>query len=184
MSLREQFHSNPDINPHTGRMITRNKNNEVCNIYKKLVAEFGPPPEQMMESKDLNEPPEFMLPVPLNLKGEGYWSQTYMPIVSEKEWSRKQEWIDKVIFIELQAERKENDVKVMQNLGYAPSRLVPNFMVGSAEYRDGEVFWPEGYVEHYIRDHNVMPTKRFYNYINNKYDTLTIPFDFSKLSMK
>lgn len=181
MSLREQFHNNPHINPRTGHKITRNK-----DTYNKLVAEFGPPPEQTTESKDFNEPPEFMPPIPLNLKGEGYWSQSYMPIVSKKEWKGKQEWVNKVSFIELQAERKENDVKMLQALGYAPSRLVPNFMVGSAEYRDGEVFWPEGYVEHYIRDHNVMPTKRFYNYINTKYDILTksVPFDFGKLSMK
>jgi hypothetical protein len=182
MSLREQFHNNPDVNPRTGRKIIRNK-----DIYNKLVAEFGPVPElthQSMPSKDLNEPPEFMPPT--TLKGEGYWSPTYMPVVSKQEWKGKQQWLDKVTFIELQAEKKENDVQWMQALGYAPSRLVPNFMVGSGEYRDGDVFWPEGYVEHYIRDHNVMPTRRFYNYINQKYDTLTktIPFDFGKLSVK
>lgn len=179
MSLREHFHRNPDVNPYTGHKIVRNK-----TTYNKLVAEFGSPPEPNLATPDVNAPPEFMPPLPQDLKGEGYWSPTYMPIVSTKEWKGKQQWIDRVAVIELQAEKKENDVQWMQALGYAPSRLVPGFKVGSGEYRDGNISWPEGYVEHYVRDHNVMPTQRFYNYINNKYSQSMVPFDFGNLSMK
>ena len=55
--------------------------------------------------------------------------------------------------------------------GIAFSRLQPtDEVVGSAEYKlktaDGiSIRWPQGYAEHYIGKHNVMPTERFFTYI-------------------
>lgn len=80
--------------------------------------------------------------------------------------------------------------------GLAPSRLYGQTMkntgelaseyVGAGEYQDrfvlsnsndeidpngGEIMkWPEGYVQHYIRDGNVMPTERFFYYIQSRSD--------------
>lgn len=126
-----------------------------------------------------HQPLEFMPPVPPDLKGEGYWSDTYLPIVSQQDWPGKQQWMDKVKFIELH-------VQVRDYFGCAYSRVIPDFEVGSSEYQDGDVFWPGGYVEHYIGDHNVMPTERFYNYVNEKYSCLRnkMPFNRSQFSLK
>ncbi len=59
---------------------------------------------------------------------------------------------------------------ILSYRGYTPSRLDPNIIVGSKEYYDPEynIGWPEGYAEHYISKHNVMPTERFFNYVMSK----------------
>ena len=48
--------------------------------------------------------------------------------------------------------------------GFANSRLTGEPVAAGEFIMDG-VKWPYGYVDHYIRDHNVMPTKRFYEFI-------------------
>jgi hypothetical protein len=46
--------------------------------------------------------------------------------------------------------------------------------IGASEYQDkrNNICWPGGYIEHYIEDHNVMPTEKFYKYINARYDEI------------
>jgi hypothetical protein len=167
MSFREEFGNHRKINQYMGHKVRSKK------------AKY---PRKAILGEINGNPPEFMPPVPSDLKGEGYWSDSYPPIVSQQEWPEKQKWIDKVNFIESQSLKDQNDVKMIEYFGYAYSRLVPDFEVGSSEYKDGDVFWPEGYVEHYIGDYNVMPTERFFNYINEKYSSLrnNIPFDRSQ----
>jgi hypothetical protein len=171
MSVREEFGNHRKINPYTGR---------------KFRAKKAKYPRKATFEEINMQPPEFMPPVPADLKGEGYWSDTYLPIISQQEWPWKYHWIDKVKFIESGAQRFQNDIKESDYFGSEFSRLVPDFEVGCTEYKDGDVFWPGGYVEHYIGDHNVMPTERFYNYINEKYDSLRhkLPFDHRQFALK
>eukprot|EP00449_Zooxanthella_nutricula_P003280 CAMPEP_0198498206 /NCGR_PEP_ID=MMETSP1462-20131121/6864_1 /TAXON_ID=1333877 /ORGANISM="Brandtodinium nutriculum, Strain RCC3387" /LENGTH=320 /DNA_ID=CAMNT_0044227109 /DNA_START=41 /DNA_END=1003 /DNA_ORIENTATION=+ len=64
-------------------------------------------------------------------------------------------------------------IKFTQFRGLSPSRLVADTHVGSAEFADRLRFaeseeavkWPAGYPEHYIFGGNVMPTRRFFEYI-------------------
>ncbi len=75
------------------------------------------------------------------------------------------------------------DVIVRGYLGASPSRLTRNTMVGNHEYicvlrpssaaparphyasADSVMIWPEAYRPHYMRKHNVPPTKRFYDFV-------------------
>ncbi|CAD7950799.1 unnamed protein product [Amoebophrya sp. A120] len=62
-----------------------------------------------------------------------------------------------------------------QYRGLAFSRVAPGEIVGSGEYQ-AEYFdtveherrimvWPQGYAEHYICQHNVLPTERFFRFV-------------------
>ena len=54
--------------------------------------------------------------------------------------------------------------------GLAPSRM-DGSNVGSGEFCDGSgpdggaIRWPEGYARHYIGEHDVVPTRRFFEYV-------------------
>ena len=60
--------------------------------------------------------------------------------------------------------------------GLSPCRIEIRYVpVGNKEFREYEngksiICWPEGYGEHYIGKHNVMPTEKFFNYVINKYE--------------
>ena len=62
--------------------------------------------------------------------------------------------------------------------GLAPCRIEIGYVpVGNKEFREYEngksiICWPEGYGEHYIGKHNVMPTEKFFNYVINKYEEI------------
>lgn len=54
--------------------------------------------------------------------------------------------------------------------GQSPSRMEEGYQVGSGEFFDvcedgGKIGWPEGYAKHYIGEHEVLPTRRFYEYV-------------------
>lgn len=133
------------------------------------------------------DPPEYMPETPMAC--EGYWGE-YMPIPSTKVWAGKNIWLQKVAAIEayiqslpasmttfpMNMSRHERDARRVTAhwvaRGLSHSRLVSGAVVAAGEYEDNGICWPEGYVEHYIRDHNVMPTKRFYDYVNARYATL------------
>lgn len=99
-------------------------------------------------------------------KCEGYWSKDYKPIVSKFIWAEKDLWIAKALYI-------SSITPSISYRGLAFSRI-DGTIVGNKEYYDAEydICWPEGYIEHYIKDNNIMPTKRFYDYINMKYSLL------------
>jgi hypothetical protein len=104
-------------------------------------------------------------------KCEGYWTKTkdnkYLPIISDNPWIDKSEWLQKAYIV-------NSNTPMVAYRGLSFSRL-DGSVVGNEEYQDttNNICWPQGYIEHYIRDHNVMPTEKFYNYINTRYEQLT-----------
>jgi hypothetical protein len=52
--------------------------------------------------------------------------------------------------------------------GYSSSRIT-GASAGSSEYVDREknICWPEAFLYHYVEQHNVVPTKEFYDYVMN-----------------
>src|SRR5438105_13571601 len=129
----------------------------------------------------ISPPTEFMLPK--RLEREGYWSERkekngYLPIVSKLVWKDKAKFCKMVEFIESYLESIDCCTHWR---GMSPSRLVKDEYVGRGkEYDDPEhnIGWPEGYVKHYIVEHNVMPTKEFYEYVVKRIKT--IPSEFTK----
>ena len=122
---------------------------------------------------DIISPLTFMKKTPF--KCQGYWDIKggYQPIISKDIWIHKQKWLDRVYTIEqLIVDGKIGSM--IQYRGFAFSRIESNAIVGSAEYCDHEydMCWPEGYVSHYIEKHNVMPTKKFFKYVNKRYLSL------------
>ena len=119
-------------------------------------------------------------------KFKGYIPQKF---VSKGKWKDKKKFIKKVTKIEKELLNKGDGYKYKQfrgrppsrkellNKGYckykqfrgrSPSRIELNHDVGNGiEFYDKGICWPEDYVSHYIDNYNVMPTKKFYNYIIN-----------------
>lgn len=118
-----------------------------------------------------------------NLGCQGYWSdvtetdkhEIYLPTISSQVWPGKQTWVDMIRSIENNFHGQEAHWSNFR--GMSPSRLVPDEFVGSAEYSDidvtgNKICWPEGYIEHYILNHNVMPTKLMFEYVIWKYNQM------------
>merc|ERR1712098_742530 len=42
--------------------------------------------------------------------------------------------------------------------------------VGNSEFKVDDLCWPQGYTQYYLKDHKVLPTKRFYEKINALFD--------------
>lgn len=60
--------------------------------------------------------------------------------------------------------RKEKRASVLQTKGFSRSRI-DDSIVGTKEYVSGGWYWPEGFAEHYVRDHRVRPTDAFLKFI-------------------
>jgi hypothetical protein len=132
------------------------------------------------------QPPEFSLPSPF--KCEGYWDplsksgKGYQPLPSSYLWVDKSNWLLKLEAIEnylksLPVTMKDDKYHLgyVSYRGLSPSRLVKNEYVGNGEYYDRDydnMCWPDGYRSHYIQEYNVMPTQRFYEYVNTRYQQL------------
>jgi hypothetical protein len=141
----------------------------------------GPPPEY------LNYDYDFGTGSGNNKNGvcEGYWGSVNMdkttqpfnlfggespqtphnlpqPVSSKKEWKDKKAFVNLVHKIE-----DDKSTRKIYYKGLAFSRVEPGAFVMSNEYVDekNKICWPGGYAEHYILKHNVMPTKKFYEYI-------------------
>ena len=53
-------------------------------------------------------------------------------------------------------------------MGYSWCRLcLDKKRNGSREYKLDKISWPQGYL-HYILEHNVIPSKEFYDFIMNR----------------
>jgi len=106
-------------------------------------------------------PPEYM--PPSKFKCEGYWGKGYKPTISKENWNGKQEWVNRAIFVE-----KYTPIRSFRGISFS---RIDGSPVGNKEYYDvtNNICWPEGYVQHYILNNNVMPTERFFNYINYRY---------------
>ena len=129
------------------------------------------------------KPPEFMPPNPLS--SEGYWDNhetgngsKYLPIISKLKWKNKDTFVNLVKQIETTAmegalvsepEKYANKLIKISYKGYSPSRI-DGTLIGNEEYTDIQygISWPEGYVLHYIKRYNVMPTQKFFKYVINK----------------
>lgn len=135
----------------------------------------------------IKPPPSFSKPNPYGC--EGYWDDEhdeknwkgYLPIVSKKTWPDKEKWLARLKFIEPSGYKDGHDVflhndgkkfNVIQYEGCSLSRIQPNWDVGCDEYEYKGVCWAQGYAEHYIGKYNVMPTERFYNFVNNTWEDL------------
>lgn len=103
---------------------------------------------------------------------EGYWGQSADDI-TEFPWPRPYlhgSWPEKGVFLERLAAIEGSLAaagRLRQYRGLAPSRLDPGEMVGSGEFVDetNGVVWPEGYAQHYVDRHNVLPSEQFYDYV-------------------
>eukprot|EP00668_Euglena_longa_P018637 GGOE01023228.1.p1 GENE.GGOE01023228.1~~GGOE01023228.1.p1 ORF type:complete len:183 (+),score=58.57 GGOE01023228.1:34-549(+) len=99
---------------------------------------------------------------------EGYWGFDK----SDKSWPWphpfKGDWEDKEKFCnKLQGIEGKLEADMVSYRGLAESRLEEGEMVGAGEYVDhvNGVSWPEGFGEHYIRKHNVLPSEEFFDYV-------------------
>ncbi|CAE8584428.1 unnamed protein product [Polarella glacialis] len=65
--------------------------------------------------------------------------------------------------------REVPSVKLMHYRGLSWSRIQPNVIVGSGEFQDGRGenlgCWPQGYADHYVERHGVIPSERFDAYV-------------------
>jgi hypothetical protein len=111
----------------------------------------------------------------------------YVPVASDRPWPGKKAWVGKIATIQAYLQSRYNWTFRHYNsreheIDPRQSELVPyggpsysritHELIGSNEYVDSGMCWPSDYVKHYIADHNVMPTEKFYNYVNERYLTL------------
>ena len=61
--------------------------------------------------------------------------------------------------------RKEAGASVTRYRGMSMSRIDKKTVVGSMEYSRAGWRWPQGFAEHYVRDHRVKPTDAFLKFI-------------------
>lgn len=128
--------------------------------------------QQQTGTITISPPPEFMLKA---FSCEGYWDQPfqggYQPIISTLQWPDKEKFLRAVYAIEEYLRRRGT---FKQTPGFSPSRIVEGQFIGSGRYDDYQypICWPENYVQHYIYDHNVMPTEIFFNYVVERINTV------------
>lgn len=101
-------------------------------------------------------------------KIEGYWyecdrydrtGEKYpMPVANTIDLSIKKDFIEKL----KQIQKISHEIHYR---GFSGCRIC-NCLNGTFEYEYEDWVWPEGYL-HYIQDHNVAPTKEFYDFIMN-----------------
>ncbi len=128
----------------------------------------------------IEPPPEYMPPNPFQC--EGYWDpedalryrnqpKIYQPIISRVIWRDKQKFVQAVNAIE---KYLIDTTQVPRYGSGAISRINFREFIGGSEFNDYEykICWPSGYVNHYIEQHNVMPTKRFFDYVLIRVNTL------------
>jgi len=93
---------------------------------------------------------------------EGYWHSKYEPRFPMPEKDElSQEEADKIYELILKKEAITNKV---QFRGYSMSRI-DNTIVGSAEYRNEDWWWPDGFASHYVKKYRVKPSTQFLQYI-------------------
>lgn len=131
----------------------------------------------------ISPPPTFSAPSPFT-QFEGYWvdkgKKRYLPVVSKKVWKHKEQFLDAVEALEKHIMSLGSSSKLYRRVqfrGKAHSRLEKDVYVGSTEYYDDvkEIAWPGGFAAYYIGKFNVMPTKRFYEYVMNNQTTDPLP---------
>lgn len=127
---------------------------------------------------NITPPPEFMPASPYH-PAEGYWADieskdrnSYMPVISKKTWNDKNMFLQALDRIEKSMPYRRGSDKESREFylhgyrGTSKSRI-DGSTLGAAEFRDEtqNIMWPDGYAAHYIAKYNVMPTKRFFDYV-------------------
>lgn len=126
-------------------------------------------------------PPEFSKPKPADSECENEWDPKYSPKISNQIWKGKDQFVTLVEQIQKQSititgeKLKFQAPLTIRKIPYT-SPVLCSFdgtPIGNNEYSEvdkkwGGICWVEGYAEHSIAKHNVMPTQKFYNYIINK----------------
>ena len=135
-------------------------------------------------------PPQFAPPTAVVM--EGYWDPTtyrpqsfVYPGLTEA-WPSKASFLEAVATIEAAiclgepSEMQRAGCADMRGViptasfvsmdGQSPSRMKEGCQVGSGEFFDvcedgARIGWPEGYAKHYVGEHEVLPTRRFYEYV-------------------
>ena len=129
------------------------------------------PPNKKPNNVTLNihPPPFFAKPAPNN-RFEGYWSKNYRP--QSYQLTNDQHWKDKPRFMaavkRVEDYLNKNFMGRYRYDGMAVNRMSPGklkFVGDGSEYVGKDFRWPYKYVEHYIGQYNVMPSKRFFDYI-------------------
>ena len=128
-------------------------------------------------------------------RGEGGYQPHPFVAREDEPWSGRDQFLRKARIIELWCLKRSNardkittrlirrilkdspkpykykQLGVIQWRGYSESRISQNKNkhVGSKEFYDKEaqISWPEAYVSHYMEEYNVLPTKRFFEYVQN-----------------
>lgn len=141
-------------------------------------------PSAASKKRSLTKPPSFAAPSPFGI-AEGYWENVegvpdtwryrgdddniihYHPrdFIDDREWKGKAAFLAAIKAIETHIRKDNPDAGVFIGYkGIARSRLTGEG-VGGGEFKWHGIKWPQGYAEHYIRDHNVMPSKRLFEHI-------------------
>lgn len=95
---------------------------------------------------------------------EGYWYSPYceikypMPIPNVL----SQEEANKVYHLIL---KKQSQAREIAYKGSSVSRIDGKTWVGSTEFFTKDWIWPNGFAEHYVRQHRVKPSDDFLKYI-------------------
>ena len=136
-------------------------------------------------AQKVEEPTSFSPPT--DLKCEGYWNNdTYNPqlMVSKVEWPSKHLFLvhvkaieDRLIYEaeEMWDKKKKFSERYVMYRGFSTS-VMDKSQLGSSEFqcRDSAgklICWPTMYASHYIGKYNIMPTKRFFTFIEATYPT-------------
>lgn len=104
----------------------------------------------------------------LNIQREGFWYPDKMPIKNSIDPLIKDYFLQKFEFVEKTIhkdifEKNQTFPTTKYYAGFSKCRICGQAN-GSEEYDTGKWIWPSGYI-HYIREHNVNPSKGFYEYI-------------------
>ncbi len=100
---------------------------------------------------------------------EGYWYNDYngqqypMPVANDLPFVGKDEFLSRLSAL-------ENIARLTAYRGFSMCRIC-NCRNGSEEYELGNWVWPQGY-SHYIKDHNVLPSPDFMDFVNEAYSKL------------
>jgi len=135
-------------------------------------------------------PPEFAPPSPFR-GAEGYWAPLtqrqspterspgwYAPQFASRPWGGKRAFAAAVRKLEARCVGRVDGMRVRTFPGWAPSRI-PRDLLAARGYKDGRhlvgrrefyddregVRWPENYVRHYVVEFDVVPTRRFFEYV-------------------
>ena len=99
---------------------------------------------------------------------EGYWTEDNVPSASVTPWCGKEEFLNKLKKIEKLADGGEsNQFSVKTQRGLTNSRIDGSFL-GNKEYHSSSgICWTGDFSSHYVDEHNIVPSKSFYNFITS-----------------